>query len=164
MLEQDETISGFRILRTWEMEEYRSRVSHCLHEDSGCELLHLHNEDPENLFSFNFRTPPPDNSGLPHILEHSVLGGSRRFPLKDPFMVLLKSRLNTFLNAMTFPDRTLYPASSTVEKDFYNLMEVYGDAVFFPLVKHEVLMQEGHHLAFANPEDPQSGLQRGGVV
>jgi Zn-dependent M16 (insulinase) family peptidase len=164
MPKQDEKIFEFRILRTWEMDEYRSRVTHCLHEKSGCELLHMGNEDPENLFSFNFRTPPPDNSGLTHILEHSVLGGSRRFPLKDPFVLLLKSSLNTFLNAMTFPDRTLYPASSTVEKDFYNLMEVYGDAVFFPLLKREVFMQEGHHLEFLDPGDEQSGLKHVGVV
>jgi Zn-dependent M16 (insulinase) family peptidase len=164
MPKRSDTQFGFRILRTWEMEEYRSRLSHCLHEDSGCELLHLENEDPENLFSFNFRTPPPDNSGLTHILEHCVLSGSRRFPLKDPFVLLLKSSLNTFLNAMTFPDRTLYPASSTVEKDFYNLMEVYGDAVFFPLLKHEVFMQEGHHLEFVDPGNRAGELRTVGVV
>ncbi len=127
-------------------------------------MFHLWNEDPENLFAFAFRTPPQDDTGASHILEHSVLCGSKRFALKDPFVVLLKSSLQTFLNAFTFPDKTVYMASSMVEKDFFNLMLVTGDAVFFPLLKREVFMQEAHHLEPSTTEDRGDGLIRTGVV
>jgi Zn-dependent M16 (insulinase) family peptidase len=153
--------SGFDIVATRELEEYRSRSVFCVHRPTGCEVLHLANDDPENLFAFAFRTPPADDTGVSHILEHSVLCGSKSFPLKDPFVVLLKTSLQTFLNAFTFPDKTVYPASSMVEKDFFNLLRVYGDAVFFPLLTAEVFMQEAHHLEL----DPDTGaLRRVGVV
>jgi hypothetical protein len=122
--------------------------------------FHLACEDPENLFAFAFRTPPPDDSGVAHILEHSVLCGSRRFPVKDPFVVLLKSSLQTFLNAFTFPDKTVYPAASQLEKDYFHLLEVYGDAVFFPRLDPEVFRQEGHRLELA----ADGSLNRVGVV
>ncbi len=154
----------FDVLSVRELPEYQSTAIHLRHRATGCEILHLLNEEEENLFSFNFRTPPRDDTGEAHILEHSVLSGSRRFPLKDPFVLLLKSSLNTFLNAMTYPDKTIYPGSSQVEKDFYNLMLVYGDAVFFPLLREEVFMQEGHHLEYRELADPDSGLRRTGVV
>ncbi len=159
-----DSYSGFKILSMKELNEYRSTAIRCVHRATGCELLHLANEDRENLFAFCFRTPPRDDTGAPHILEHSVLCGSRRFPLKDPFVVLLKSSVNTYLNAITFPDKTIYPAGSMLEKDFFNLMLVYGDAVFFPLLKNEVFMQEGHHLEFQDLTDPESDLKRVGVV
>ena len=91
-------------------------------------------------------TPPENSSGVAHILEHSVLCGSKNYPLKDPFLILSKQSVKTFLNAMTFPDKTVYPASSILEKDYFNLMSVYGDAVFFPLLKRETFEQEGHRL------------------
>lgn len=142
-----------------ELPEFKAEGVRCRHLATGLELFQLHNDDPENLFAFAFRTPPPDDSGVAHILEHSVLCGSRRFPLKDPFVVLLKSSLQTFLNAFTFPDKTVYPASSMLEKDFFNLMLVYADAVFFPLLREEVFRQEGHRL-----ERDREGLRRVGVV
>ena len=92
------------------------------------------NDDDNKVFSISFRTPPEDSTGLPHILEHSVLCGSRKFPSKEPFVELVKGSLNTFLNAMTFPDKTMYPIASKNEKDFINLMDVYLDAVFYPLI------------------------------
>jgi Zn-dependent M16 (insulinase) family peptidase len=110
------------------------------------------------------RTPPTDNTGLPHILEHTVLCGSKKFPVKDPFVELLKTSLATFLNAMTYSDKTVYPCASMVEKDFYNLAEVYCDAVFHPLIKEEHFKQEGHHFNFATPGDTSTDLLIKGIV
>ena len=107
----------------------------------------LKNDDENKSFCIGFRTPPYDDTGLPHILEHSVLCGSRKFPVKEPFVELVKGSLNTFLNAMTFPDKTMYPIASCNDKDFHNLMDVYLDAVFYPSMhnEREILMQEGWH-------------------
>jgi len=163
-LEEGETFFGFQVLSLKKLPEFRSTGIRLIHLATGAEVYHLHNEDKENLFSFNFRTPPQDNTGVPHIIEHAVLSGSHRFPLKDPFVALLKGSMQTFLNAMTFPDKTVYPASSMVEKDFYNLMLVYGDAVFSPLLKEEVFKQEGHHVEYTNIEDMKSDLKVVGIV
>jgi Zn-dependent M16 (insulinase) family peptidase len=152
--------SGFEVLSVRPLPEFRGEGVRCRHLATGLEAFHLACEDPENLFAFAFRTPPPDDSGVAHILEHSVLCGSRRYPVKDPFVVLLKSSLQTFLNAFTFPDKTVYPAASQLEKDFFNLLVVYGDAVFFPRLAPEVFRQEGHRLEFA----ADGSLSRVGVV
>lgn len=138
-----EIISGFRLETADNLPEFRAEGRFFKHEKTGCELYHFYNDDPENLFSFIFRTIPSDNTGVAHILEHTVLSGSEKFPLKDPFVQLLKSSMYTFLNAMTYPDKTVYPASSIVEADYFNLMSVYGNAVFFPLLKEEAFLQEG---------------------
>ena len=97
-------------------------------------MLSIENDDDNKVFSIGFRTPPADSTGVAHILEHSVLCGSSKYPLKDPFAELLKSSLQTFLNAMTFPDRTVYPVASQNLTDFYNLVDVYLDTVFHPLL------------------------------
>ena len=154
-----QSIHGFRIESISDLPEFRGRGISARHEATGLELFHLHNDDPENLFSFIFKTPPKDNSGVAHIVEHAVLAGSRRFPIKDPFLVLLKGSLNTFLNAMTYPDKTVYPGASTVPRDYYNLMTVYGDAVFFPLLRREIFLQEGVRL-----QPSEDGLELSGVV
>ena len=135
------------------------------HEASGARLLYLKNDDSNKSFAIGFRTPPADNTGVFHILEHSVLCGSDRFPVKEPFVNLLKSSMQTFLNAMTFSDKTLYPVASTNEKDLYNLMDVYLDAVFHPLIykKRAIFQQEGWHYEFAD-EDNREGLIYNGVV
>ncbi|MDC7234882.1 MAG: insulinase family protein [Spirochaetales bacterium] len=151
---------AFELISTDELEEYRGKGYYFKHKATGCEIYHVHNDDEENVFSFNFRTPPADSSGVAHILEHSVLCGSRNFPVKDPFLSMMKGSVNTFLNAMTYPDKTLYPAASVLEKDFFNLMAVYGDAVFFPMLKEEVFRQEGHRLEL----DEKGVLQRTGIV
>ena len=153
-------IAGFEVSSVRPLPEFRAHGVLCRHLNTGLEVYHLACDDPENLFAFAFRTPPPDDSGVAHILEHAVLCGSRRFPVKDPFVVLLKSSLQTFLNAFTFPDKTVYPAASQLEKDFFNLLAVYGDAVFFPRLDPEVFRQEGHRLELVNGE----GLRRVGVV
>ena len=101
---------------------------------SGARVLCLKNQDENKVFSIAFRTPATDSTGVAHITEHSVLCGSEKFPLKDPFVELIKGSLNTFLNAMTYPDKTVYPVASTNDKDFQNLMDVYCDAVFHPNV------------------------------
>lgn len=117
------------------------------HKKSGARLFLLSNDDKNKVFTIGFRTPPPDNTGVPHILEHSVLCGSKNYPVKDPFVELVKGSLNTFLNAMTYSDKTVYPVASTNDKDFQNLMNVYLDAVFFPNIyeKEEIFRQEGWH-------------------
>ncbi|MFO7820931.1 MAG: insulinase family protein [Lentisphaeria bacterium] len=134
------------------------------HEYTGAELFFLYSKDEENLFAAAFRTPPPDNTGVPHILEHSVLGGSRKYPVKEPFVELLKMSMATFINAMTYPDKTVYPVASNVEQDFFNLMDVYCDAVLHPNITPVTLRQEGHHLAFTRPGDLSSPLTIKGIV
>ncbi len=157
-------LHGFRISRVLPLPEMRSVAYGAEHLLSGAQLLHLHTFDPENLFAIGFRTPPPDDSGLPHILEHTVLCGSRRYPVKDPFVELLRTSLATFLNAMTYPDRTIYPCASMNEKDFFNLAGVYCDAVFHPRISPDHFLQEGRHLAFTDPPDPSGRLTVRGIV
>jgi len=124
------------------------------HVETGAELLSLENADENKVFSVAFRTPPSDSTGLPHIMEHSVLCGSRKYPVKEPFIELAKGSLNTFLNAFTFNDKTIYPIASQNVQDFYNLMDVYMDAVFYPRITPEILQQEGWHYELEDIEDP----------
>jgi Zn-dependent M16 (insulinase) family peptidase len=142
--------SGFVILDIAALDELRARGVWAKHEKTGAEVFHVVNDDSENLFAFAFATSPEDNTGAAHILEHSVLCGSERYPLKDAFLVLAQGSLQTFLNAWTFPDKTVYPASSVNEHDYFNLMSVYGDAVFRPLLSEWTFMQEGHRFEFAD--------------
>lgn len=133
------------------------------HKKSGARVAVISCEDNNKVFSVGFRTPPEDSTGVAHILEHSVLCGSERFPVKDPFVELVKGSLNTFLNAMTYPDKTIYPVASCNDKDFANLMEVYLDAVFFPNIHHEknIFLQEGWHYEL---ESTEGELTYNGVV
>ena len=142
----DNLIHGFNIISKTALDEMQAEGVFARHCATGLEVYHIHNDDNENLFAFAFMTAPENGSGVAHILEHSVLCGSKNYPLKDPFLILSKQSVKTFLNAMTFPDKTVYPASSILEKDYFNLMSVYGDAVFFPLLKRETFEQEGHRL------------------
>lgn len=154
-LEVNEIYHGFKLIKELKINELESIGRIFEHEKSGAKLLSLQNEDDNKVFSITFRTPPEDNTGLPHILEHSVLCGSRKFPVKDPFVELAKGSLNTFLNAMTFSDKTMYPVASCNDKDFVNLMDVYMDAVFYPNIyeKPEILKQEGWHYELDSIED-----------
>ena len=145
---------GFKVLAVVPVEECNSTGIWLKHERTGLEVFHLLNDDEENLFSFAFRTPPVDSTGAAHVLEHSVLCGSEKYPLKDPFVTLLNQSVKTFLNAMTGSDKTMYPASSVVKADYFNLMSVYGDAVFFPNLKPEIFMQEAHHLEVDEKGNP----------
>lgn len=134
-----------------------------IHEKTKAKILLMSNKDAHKSFCIGFRTPPSDSTGVAHIIEHSVLCGSRKYPLKDPFVELAKGSLNTYLNAMTYPDKTLYPVSSQNDKDFKNLMDVYLDAVFFPNIYKEkgIMMQEGWRYHIENVEDP---IEYKGVV
>ena len=138
-------VHGFELLQDATITELNTRARLWRHAATGAQLLSLENEDENKCFSINFRTPWNDSTGVAHIMEHSVLGGSQKYPVKEPFVELLKGSLNTFLNAMTFPDKTLYPVASTNLKDFYNLIDVYLDAVLHPLISPYTLMQEGWH-------------------
>lgn len=158
-LREGQSMSNFTILSIKSIPEYKATAIFLRHR-TGCLAYHLLTDDPENLFAFAFPTPPENSRGAAHIIEHSVLAGSRDFPVKDPFLELMKGSVNTFLNAMTYPDKTVYPASSTVEQDYFNLMRVYGDAVFFPLLRKEVFHQEGRRFELT----PEGKLQLVGVV
>ena len=138
---------NYKIIKEQELKDINAFGTLMIHEKSGAKVLLLSNEDENKSFCIGFRTPPYDNTGLPHILEHSVLCGSRKFPVKEPFVELMKSSLNTFLNAMTFADKTIYPVASCNDKDFKNLMDVYMDAVLYPNIHsiEEIFKQEGWH-------------------
>lgn len=146
---------GFRLEETRENLETSSSVHYYRHEKSGAPLLYLENDSQNKTFGIGFRTPPEDSTGVAHIVEHCVLSGSRKFRTKEPFMDLLKTSMQTFLNAMTFSDMTIYPVSSKNDKDFYQLTDVYMDAVFHPLMLENpfVFYQEGWHHELLNPED-----------
>ncbi len=150
-----QSMEGFKLISKEKVNEINSTSWIFLHEKSGAKLMFLQNEEDNKVFSIAFRTPPEDSTGVAHILEHSVLCGSRKFPVKEPFVELIKGSLNTFLNAMTFSDKTMYPVASRNEKDFYNLMDVYLDAVFYPNIHEvpEIMLQEGWHYHIEKPED-----------
>ncbi|MBN2389632.1 MAG: insulinase family protein, partial [Anaerolineae bacterium] len=145
---------GFELLETREIPELNTQAKWYRHVETGAELLSLENADENKVFAVTLRTPPPDSAGLPHIMEHSVLNGSRKYPVKEPFIELAKGSLNTFLNAFTFSDKTAYPIASQNVQDFYNLIDVYLDAVFYPRITPETLQQEGWHYELENLDHP----------
>jgi len=152
---------AFELIRDEHIAEANSQAQLFRHKKTGAEVLSLVNDDENKVFGITFKTPPTDSTGIAHILEHSVLCGSRKYPVKKPFVELIKGSLNTFLNAMTFPDKTAYPVASQNLKDFYNLVDVYLDAVFFPLLTEETFLQEGWHYEL---EDVDAPLVYKGVV
>lgn len=157
------SLSEYDVIKTEEIRDIKSTGTLLRHRKSGARVILLENEDENKVFDICFRTPPADSTGVAHILEHSVLCGSKKFPSKDPFVELAKGSLNTFLNAMTYPDKTMYPVASCNMKDFCNLMDVYMDAVFFPNIyeKEEIFRQEGWSYVLENPEEE---LNYNGVV
>lgn len=154
-MELNKIYSGFRLNRIERIEEINGTAYEMKHEKSGARLIYIDSPDSNKVFNIAFRTTPQDSTGVAHIMEHSVLCGSRKFPLKEPFVELVKGSLNTFLNAMTYPDKTMYPVASKNDKDFHNLMDVYLDAVFYPRAANdpEILMQEGWHYELENVDD-----------
>jgi len=160
----EEKYTGYEFKDETGINEIDSKGEVLIHKKSGARIVLVNNNDDNKVFSIAFKTPPEDSTGLPHILEHSVLCGSRKFPSKEPFVELAKGSLNTFLNAMTFPDKTMYPVASRNEKDFFNLMDVYLDAVFFPnIYKYpEIFKQEGWHYEIVDGDHPR--LEISGVV
>ncbi len=125
-----------------------------IHDQTGARVLSITNNDENKVFGITFRTPPADSTGIAHIMEHSVLCGSRKYPVKEPFVEILKGSLQTFVNAFTFPDKTCYPCASQNLKDFYNLVDIYLDAVFYPLIPEHTLRQEGWHYEIDGPDAP----------
>ncbi len=156
-------LTGYELVQQKELRDLKSEGYFLRHKKTGARVILMENEDDNKVFFVGFRTPPEDSTGLPHILEHSVLCGSKNFPLKDPFVELVKGSLNTFLNAMTYPDKTVYPVASCNDKDFQNLMHVYMDAVFYPnIYQHdEIFRQEGWSY---NLESEEDALTYSGVV
>jgi Zn-dependent M16 (insulinase) family peptidase len=145
---------AFSLVREENIPELNSLARLYVHKRTGARLLSIINDDDNKVFGINFRTTPKDSTGVPHILEHSVLGGSEKYPVKEPFVELLKGSLATFVNAFTFPDKTCYPVASQNVQDFYNLIDVYMDAVLHPLISEQTLMQEGWHYEIADPNEP----------
>lgn len=156
-------LQAYELLNEEYLDDIKSLGLIFRHKKSGARIVVLSNQDDNKVFSVGFRTPPEDSTGVAHIVEHTVLCGSREFPVKDPFIELVKGSLNTFLNAITYPDKTIYPVASCNEKDFQNLMHVYLDAVFYPniYIKEEIFKQEGWHYAL---EDPEDDIKYNGVV
>lgn len=154
ILEKNNIYNGFKLQETKYINELNSEAMIFIHEKTGAKLFKLQNSDDNKVFSIGFRTPPKDSTGVAHIIEHSVLCGSEKYRSKEPFVELLKGSLNTFLNAMTFPDKTIYPVASRNSKDFHNLINVYLDAVLHPLIYNEplIFMQEGWHYELNSPE------------
>lgn len=157
-------VHGFQVLRVETIYSARLTAYEMEHQKTGAKVLHLHSPDRENLYAIGFRTPPADSTGLPHILEHSVLAGSEKYPLKDAFKELMRSTMQTFINAFTYPDKTIYPVASQIKADFYNLARVYTDLVLHPRMLKETFLQEGHHLELATPGDLESDLLISGIV
>ena len=161
-LEQGQELHGFTVLTAEPLPETDGDAYTLSHPASGAKLLYLRNDDRNKAFSIAFRTPPADDTGVFHILEHSVLCGSEKFPVKEPFVNLLKTSMQTFLNAMTFGDKTLYPVASTNDQDLMNLADVYMDAVLHPDIyrKRQVFEQEGWHLEVADAEEGETDAGR----
>ena len=154
---------AYEIIRQELLPDIYSEGVQLRHKKSGARICLLSNEDENKVFYVGFRTPPLDSCGTAHIVEHTVLCGSRKFPLKDPFIELVKGSLNTFLNAMTYPDKTVYPVASCNDQDFQNLMDVYLDSVFYPNIyrNENIFRQEGWHYQLEKESDP---LTINGVV
>ena len=143
-MRQLENLAAYEVVEERQLDEMKATGTVLRHKKSGARIFAVSCDDENKVFSIGFRTPPEDSTGVAHILEHSTLCGSEKFPVKDPFVELVKGSLNTFLNAMTYPDKTVYPVASCNEKDFQNLMDVYMDAVFNPNIYKEpnIFMQE----------------------
>ena len=158
-----EDLSTYEIIEKRQIPDINSVTYLCRHKKTGARVALVSNDDENKVFYIGFRTTPKDSTGVAHILEHSVLCGSKEFPVKDPFVELVKGSLNTFLNAMTYPDKTVYPVASCNDKDFQNLMHVYLDAVFYPnIYKNEsIFRQEGWHYEL---EGDNEELKVNGVV
>ncbi|KYQ93929.1 peptidase M16 family protein [Tieghemostelium lacteum] len=157
-------IHGFRVTGVKEVPERQFHTYQLEHIQTGAYYFHIDCEDSNNVFSVSFKTVPKDSTGVAHILEHTTLCGSKQYPVRDPFFNMIKRSLNTYMNAWTGPDFTSYPFGTQHAKDYYNLMSVYLDACFFPILSVQDFRQEGHRLEFELPEDTSTPLHRKGIV
>ncbi|MBQ9478665.1 MAG: insulinase family protein, partial [Selenomonadaceae bacterium] len=155
-LKINDELHGFKLIDRTHLDELRADTFQFVHLKTGAKLFYIAADDDNKVFYIGFRTPPTDDTGVAHIIEHSLLCGSKKYPLKEPFVELVKGSLNTFLNAMTYPDKTVYPVASRNAKDFRNLEDVYLDAVFNPAIYStpEILMQEGWHYEINDQSEP----------
>src|SRR6476661_212094 len=158
------TIGGYTILRKERLDRLEGSYLELEHERTGARHLHVECPDDNNSFAVFFPTVPHDSTGVAHILEHVVLAGSHKYPVRDPFFSMTRRSLATFMNAFTSADWTMYPFSSRNKKDFKNLLDVYLDATFFPRLDEDSFKQEGIRFEFEDPADPNSGLRYKGVV
>ncbi|VAX02405.1 Predicted insulinase-like Zn-dependent peptidase DVU0941, partial [hydrothermal vent metagenome] len=156
--------TGFRHLRREFVESLNLSIDEFEHTNTGAKHFHLAADNSENVFLVGLRTVPTDSNGVAHILEHTALCGSQRYPVRDPFFMMIRRSLNTFMNAFTSSDWTAYPFASQNRKDFFNLLDVYLDAVFFSNLDELDFAQEGHRIEFETPDDPDSELTFKGVV
>ncbi|KAB8336936.1 hypothetical protein FH972_021241 [Carpinus fangiana] len=166
-LQPGESVHGFTLQRKKHVPELELTALHFQHDKTGGQYLHLAKDDKNNVFSIGFKTNPPNHTGVPHILEHTTLCGSEKYPVRDPFFKMMPRSLNNFMNAMTYPDHTIYPFATTNHQDFKNLMSVYMDATLHPLLKESDFTQEGWRLGPENPLEPASDsnpIQFKGVV
>ncbi|MDD9975715.1 MAG: hypothetical protein OXU27_17020 [Candidatus Poribacteria bacterium] len=165
-LSQGQHLHGFEVKAVTPIEELYAVAIELLHPQSGARLLHFYTNDTKNWFSISPITPTLDDTGLQHILEHSVMAGSRSYPVKEVFFEMIKMSLATFedANAMNWIDHAYYFASSNVKKDLFNLAEVHFDCVFHPLLTEETFKREGHHLEPVDPNHPTEGLIINGIV
>ena len=156
-------LKAYELILETDIKDIKSKGYLLKHKKTGARVMCISNDDDNKVFYVGFRTPPEDSTGVPHIIEHSVLCGSRKYPAKDPFVELAKGSLNTFLNAMTYPDKTVYPVASCNDQDFRNLCDVYLDAVFYPNIyeRQQIFKQEGWHYEI---EDKDSPITLNGVV
>lgn len=159
-----QVISGYKVTNVSRIDTINSTMIQLTHLKTAARHIHIANEDRENTFGVFFRTVPEDSTGVAHILEHTVLCGSRNFEVRDPFFSMIKRSLSTFMNAFTASDWTMYPFSTQNEKDYYNLMDVYLDAAFFPKIDRLSFKQEGHRMEFVDSEDGSRVLEYKGVV
>ncbi|HCX27056.1 MAG TPA: peptidase M16, partial [Cellvibrionales bacterium] len=157
-------VSAFTLVKTTTIESLNIQYEEYEHLTTGARHIHLASDNNENVFMVALRTVPTDSTGVAHILEHTSLCGSKRFPVRDPFFMMIRRSLNTFMNAFTSSDWTAYPFASQNKKDFNNLLEVYLDAVFFARLDPLDFSQEGHRLEFEEPTNPESDLVYKGVV
>lgn len=163
-LEVGSMVSGYQVKQVIAFDEIQSLIYELEHGATGARHLHIANRDRENTFSVAFKTVPRDSTGVAHILEHTILCGSEKYPVRDPFFSMIKRSLNSFMNALTASDWTMYPVASPNKKDFYNLLDVYLDAVFFPLLSELSFKQEGHRLEVAREAGGRPTLVYKGVV
>jgi Zn-dependent M16 (insulinase) family peptidase len=155
---------GFRLEQIYNIKEIGVELFHLIHEKTGAEVVHIAADDDENAFALTFKTYPYDSTGVAHILEHTTLCGSKKFPIHDPFFSMLRRSSNTYMNALTSKLWTAYPAASKIRNDFYNLLDVYIDATFHPLLNKTSFSQEGYRFTFQEPQDPKSPLTIQGIV
>src|ERR1700730_4597273 len=158
------TIGGYTIRRRKPLDRIEGAYMELEHDRTGARHIHIEAKDDNNAFAVFFPTVPKDDTGVAHILEHVVLAGSQRYPVRDPFFSMTRRSLATFMNAMTSADWTMYPFSTRNAKDYMNLLDVYLDATFFPRLSEDSFEQEGIRFEFEDPADPASGLRYKGVV